>query len=87
MWEQRVTEGNIDSFGNLKTFTEFNKLQNTIIPCMISHLSALQKYFQEYFPMQNPKICKICEILSATPHEDFSTAEEEHFRFINEAAI
>lgn len=43
MWEQRVKEGNIDSFENLKSFTEVNKLQNTMILCMKAHISALQK--------------------------------------------
>lgn len=37
MSEQRVTEGNIDSFGSLKTFIKLHKLQNTIIPCMKAH--------------------------------------------------
>lgn len=51
MWEQRVKEGNIDSFESLKSFTEVNKLQNTVIPCMTTHISALQKHFQRYFPV------------------------------------
>lgn len=32
MWEQWVKYGNIDSFENLKSLIEVNKLQNTIIP-------------------------------------------------------
>ncbi|KAL1276984.1 hypothetical protein QQF64_023657 [Cirrhinus molitorella] len=49
MWEQKVKEGNIDSFESLKSFTEVNKLQNTVIPCMTTHISALQEHFQSFY--------------------------------------
>ncbi|XP_030298054.1 zinc finger BED domain-containing protein 5-like [Sparus aurata] len=80
MWQQRVKNGNIDSFENLKSFIEVNKLQNTVIPCMEAHFSALQKHFQRYFPVQDPKEHDwIRDPFSATPPADFSTAEEEQF--------
>ncbi len=80
MWEQRVKEGNIDSFESLKSFTEVNKLQNTVIPCMTTHISALQKHFQRYFPVQDPaKYDWIRDPFSARPPADFSTAEQEQF--------
>lgn len=42
--------------------------------------SALQKHFQKYFPSQDSKkMYWIREPFSATPHEDFSTAEEKQF--------
>ncbi|TKS64936.1 Zinc finger BED domain-containing protein 5 [Collichthys lucidus] len=80
MWEQRVTEGNIDSFENLKSFIEVNKLQNTVIPCMKAHISALQKHFQRYFPVQDPtQYDWIRDPFSATPPAEFSTTENEQF--------
>ncbi|XP_059375528.1 zinc finger BED domain-containing protein 5-like [Carassius carassius] len=80
MWEQRVTEGNIDSFENLKSFIEVNKLQNTVIPCMKAHISALQKHFQRYFPVQDPtQYDWIRDPFSATPPVEFSTTENEQF--------
>ena len=80
MWQQRVKDGNIDSFENLKSFIEVNKLQNTVIPCMEAHFSALQKHFQRYFPVQDPKEYDwIHDPFSATPPADFSTAQEEQF--------
>ncbi|XP_040896345.1 zinc finger BED domain-containing protein 5 [Toxotes jaculatrix] len=80
MWEQRVQEGNIDSFENLKSFIEVNKLENTVIPCMNAHISALQKHFQRYLPVQDPKLYDwIRDPFSATPPADFSPAEEEQF--------
>lgn len=80
IWEQRVKEGNIDSFENLKSFIEVKKLQNTVIPCMKAHISALQKHFQKYFPVQDPKQYDwIRDPFNATPPADFSTAEEEQF--------
>lgn len=45
MWEQRVKEGIIDSFENLKSLTKVNKLQNTVIICMKAPIAALQKHF------------------------------------------
>ncbi len=78
--EQRVKEGNIDSFESLKSFTEVNKLQITVIPCMTTHISALQKHFQRYFPVQDPaKYDWIRDPFSARPPADFSTAEQEQF--------
>ncbi|KAE8280105.1 SCAN domain-containing protein 3 [Larimichthys crocea] len=80
MWEQRVTKGNIDSFENLKSFIEVNKLQNTVIPCMKAHISALQKHFQRYFPVQDPtQYDWIQDPFSATPPAEFSTTENEQF--------
>lgn len=80
MWLQRVKDGNVDSFENLKSFIEDNKLQNTVIPCMEAHISALQKHFQRYFLMQDPKEYDwIRDPFSATPPADFSTSEEEQF--------
>ncbi|KAL1268651.1 hypothetical protein QQF64_034014 [Cirrhinus molitorella] len=80
MWEQKVKEGNIDSFESLKSFTEVNKLQNTVIPCMTTHISALQEHFQRYFPVQDPaKYDWIQDPFSAAPLADFSTAEQEQF--------
>lgn len=32
MWQQQVKDRNIDSFENLKSFIEINKLQHTVIP-------------------------------------------------------
>ncbi|XP_051274157.1 protein FAM200A-like [Dicentrarchus labrax] len=44
------------------------------------HFSALQKHFQRYFPMQDPKEYDwIRDPFSATPPADLSTAEEEQF--------
>uniref|UniRef100_A0A8C7WUB4 Zinc finger BED domain-containing protein 5 n=1 Tax=Oryzias sinensis TaxID=183150 RepID=A0A8C7WUB4_9TELE len=80
MWEQRVTEGNIDLFENLKSFIAVNKLQNTVIPCMKAHISALQKYFQKYFPVQDPtQYDWIRDPFSATPPAEFSTTKNEQF--------
>ncbi|XP_024145995.1 zinc finger BED domain-containing protein 5 [Oryzias melastigma] len=80
MWEQQVTEGNIDSFEKLKSFIEVNKLQNTVIPCMKAHISALQKHFQRYFPVQDPtQYDWIRDPFSATPPAEFSTTENEQF--------
>uniref|UniRef100_A0A3Q4HQ00 Zinc finger BED domain-containing protein 5-like n=1 Tax=Neolamprologus brichardi TaxID=32507 RepID=A0A3Q4HQ00_NEOBR len=80
MWKQRVKDGNVDSFENLKSFIEDNKLQNTVIPCMKEHMSALQKHFQRYFLVQDSKEYDwIRDPFSATPPADFSTSEEEQF--------
>ena len=80
MWLQRVKDGNVDSFENLKSFIEDNKLQNTVTPCMKAHISALQKHIQKYFLMQDPKEYDwIRDPFSATPPADFSTSEEEQF--------
>ncbi|KAF7644932.1 hypothetical protein LDENG_00213290 [Lucifuga dentata] len=80
MWEKRVKEGNIDSFESLKSFIEDNQLQNTVIPCMKSHISALQKHFQRYFPVQEPtEYDWIRDPFTSAPAADFSTAEEEQF--------
>ncbi|XP_063323043.1 zinc finger BED domain-containing protein 5 [Pelmatolapia mariae] len=80
MWKQRVKDGNVDSFENLKSFIEDNKLQNTVIPCMKEHMSALQKHFQRYFLVQDSKEYDwIRDLFSATPPADFSTSEEEQF--------
>ena len=82
IWAQRVKEGNIDSFENLKSFIEVNKLQNTLIPCMKTHISALQKqrYFQRYFTVQDPAKYDWNRVpFSATPAADFSTTEEEQY--------
>ncbi len=75
-----MKDGNIDSFENLRSFIEDNKLQNTVIPCMEAHISALQKHFQRYFLMKDPKEYDwIRDPFSATPPADFSTSEEEQF--------
>ncbi|KAE8284807.1 Protein FAM200A [Larimichthys crocea] len=80
MWLQRVKVGRVDSFENLKSFIEDNKLQNTVIPCMEEHISALQKHFQRYFLMQDPKQYDwIRDPFSASPPADLSTPEEEQF--------
>ncbi|XP_073324188.1 zinc finger BED domain-containing protein 5-like [Pagrus major] len=80
MWLQRVKVGRVDSFENLKSFIEDNKLQNTVIPCMEAHISALQKHFQRYFLMQDPKKYDwIRDPFSASPPADLSTSEEEQF--------
>ena len=70
MWLQRVKDGNVDSFENLKSLIEENKLQNTVIPCMEAHISAL---------MQDPKEYDwICDAFSATQPADFSTGGTVH---------
>ena len=47
---------------------------------MEAHFSALQKHFQRYFPVQDPKEYDwIHDPFSATPPADFSTAQEEQF--------
>ncbi|KAI2645164.1 Zinc finger BED domain-containing protein 5 [Labeo rohita] len=75
MWEQKVKEGNIDLFEKLKSFIEVNKLQNTVILYMTTHISALQKHFQRYFPVQDPaKYDWIRDPFSATSPSDCSTA-------------
>ncbi|XP_062336324.1 zinc finger BED domain-containing protein 5-like [Osmerus eperlanus] len=80
MWLHRVKDGNVDSFENLKSFIEENKLQNTVIPCMEAHISALQKHFYKYFLIQESKEYDwIRDPFSATPPADFSTSEEEQF--------
>lgn len=80
MWGQRVKDGNVDSFENLKSFTEGNKLQKTVISCMEAHICALQKHFQKYFLVQDSKEYDwIRDPFSATPPADFSTSEEEQF--------
>jgi len=55
MWERRLAEGSVDSFENLNAFLDNNELENTIIPCMKAHISALQKHFQKYFPEDSAK--------------------------------
>ena len=47
---------------------------------MEAHFYVLQKNFQRYFPVQDPKEYDwIHEPFSPTPPADFSTAEEEQF--------
>lgn len=80
MWLQRVKVGCVDSFENLKSFIKDNKLQNTVIPCMKAHISALQKHFHRYFLIQDPKKYDwILDPFSASPPADLSTSEKEEF--------
>ncbi|KAI2643056.1 Protein FAM200A [Labeo rohita] len=57
MWEQRVKEGNIDSFE--KSFIEVNKLKNTVIPCMTAHISEKIPRPQK---IPRPILCYICDL-------------------------
>ncbi|XP_060771673.1 zinc finger BED domain-containing protein 5-like [Neoarius graeffei] len=50
LWGQRIEEGDTDSFQNLHSFLGNTSCQNTILPCIQSHISALQQHFHKYFP-------------------------------------
>ncbi|XP_063766181.1 zinc finger BED domain-containing protein 5-like [Eleginops maclovinus] len=80
MWERKIGEGNIDSFQNLHAFLESNNIQNTIVPCMRAHISALQQHFQRYFSVKDSaQYDWILDPFTAAAPTDFSTAEEEQF--------
>ena len=57
VWAQRVKEGNIDSFENLKSFIEVNKLQNTLIPMYENSYVCPTKAFPEV--LHGAGSCKI----------------------------
>lgn len=79
MWERRLAEAcrNVDSFENLKAYLEKNELENTILPCMKAHISALQKHFGRYFPEDSAKYDWIQDPFQATAPADLSATEEE----------
>uniref|UniRef100_A0A674NBR8 Uncharacterized protein n=1 Tax=Takifugu rubripes TaxID=31033 RepID=A0A674NBR8_TAKRU len=79
MWERRLAEGNVDSFENLKAYLEKNELENTILPCMKAHISALQKHFGRYFPEDSAKYDWIRDPFQATAPADLSATEEEQY--------
>lgn len=55
LWTKSFTRklegGNVDLFESLKSFIEVDNLQNTVIPSMTTHISALKKRLQSYFPV------------------------------------
>lgn len=79
MWERGLAEANVDSFENLKAYLDKNELENTILPCMKAHISALQKHFQRYFPEDSAKYDWIRDPFQATAPADLSTTEEEQY--------
>lgn len=69
----------MDSFENLKAYLDKNELENTILPCMKAHISALQKHFQRYFPEDSAKYDWIRDPFQATVPADLSATEEEQY--------